>query len=858
MGNCATADCKLLSLDSISDVSVGGDIKSSSCNLKAWKFTGKYSIQCTPVELINTTLELDKAATYLVLVLKANNKKEEQYYDFSDSSCNAASVMLSDTFTPRGLKYPFSVLGGVLTKTVYIFYGTEASPLAKAKALKRGLEIEKLLDREGFAASLLTAGEPKPIPTSIITANLNGTSRTAPHLLRIIHDNEISMRGGSNATPAENTPSSLPSSSPSTSVVSSPGDSSLNASHKRSAWSSPDDQQPASTKTIIPALTGLSKLSVPGLALKQSPQTPQTTTPSSSCSPPEQSIHSDRSNLNNSTKPIGLGLPLSGLKLPLAGVGQTPIITSTTAIDSSDEEPPSARRDPPPASDREISPQQESEEDVNEKAMHEDREWKMKDASSVCSEVLPWLCVSGQLPAETLETLLNTGITDIVNTAEMVCPCKYPDYFNYYPIRMRDSPSENIMTYFPHCVAAIDAARKNDGKILVHCHQGVSRSVTLVAAYLMWKDCITAEEAVDKVRESRNVARPNAGFLFRLSQWEAHLMHPQPVNAYRLTPFSDERPAQPVFALERFGIGSSPKSMDSRTTYLITRWRDKKVWLWRGRDCHEVTYQVAEKLVPDICYHAMRTSEDSSDRLRWPGGVVENPILISQDDLKNDSDFIEALQSIDCDIPAKGESFTVSEYAYQPTEFAAWLQRRSASISNAESLKEARDNSKSSSKLQMEQMNVRDMFICNEDRSNFTKDDLYHSEGIDEDDWMNFQESMETEIAIFVKLRGEIRNVDIWFGEISLAEDEFADEHVDKVVDAFKAWTAEVCIILMKQINKKKKKKKKSLKNNENQNRMYPGESLLIGRQLYFHSLEMATMKMRISDFNLDGFLLRM
>ncbi len=54
-----------------------------------------------------------------------------------------------------------------------------------------------------------------------------------------------------------------------------------------------------------------------------------------------------------------------------------------------------------------------------------------------------------------------------------------------------------------------------EGKILVHCHVGVSRSATVVLAYLMLKQNMTLVEAVQKVKEGRGVF-PNRGFLRQL------------------------------------------------------------------------------------------------------------------------------------------------------------------------------------------------------------------------------------------------------------------------------------------------------------------------------------------------------
>ncbi len=50
---------------------------------------------------------------------------------------------------------------------------------------------------------------------------------------------------------------------------------------------------------------------------------------------------------------------------------------------------------------------------------------------------------------------------------------------------------------------------------MVNCVQGVSRSATIVLAFLMLKRHMTAQDAMRKVRENREVS-PNDGFLQQL------------------------------------------------------------------------------------------------------------------------------------------------------------------------------------------------------------------------------------------------------------------------------------------------------------------------------------------------------
>ncbi|KAK1905616.1 Dual specificity protein phosphatase 13 isoform B [Dissostichus eleginoides] len=53
------------------------------------------------------------------------------------------------------------------------------------------------------------------------------------------------------------------------------------------------------------------------------------------------------------------------------------------------------------------------------------------------------------------------------------------------------------------------------GRVFVHCLMGVSRSATLVLAFLMIAEGLSLQEAVAAVRPHRDVC-PNQGFLMQL------------------------------------------------------------------------------------------------------------------------------------------------------------------------------------------------------------------------------------------------------------------------------------------------------------------------------------------------------
>ncbi|XP_029366694.1 dual specificity protein phosphatase 26-like [Echeneis naucrates] len=145
---------------------------------------------------------------------------------------------------------------------------------------------------------------------------------------------------------------------------------------------------------------------------------------------------------------------------------------------------------------------------------------------SHADEVWPRLYVGDQHSAENTADLSRHRITHILNAAHSKRRGQ-PDIYQsmkitYMGVEAHDSCNFDMSVNFQSAADFIHSALSRGGIVLVHCHVGVSRSATLVLAYLMLKQNLTLVEAICAVKENRGVI-PNRGFLRQLIKLDGQL-----------------------------------------------------------------------------------------------------------------------------------------------------------------------------------------------------------------------------------------------------------------------------------------------------------------------------------------------
>lgn len=135
------------------------------------------------------------------------------------------------------------------------------------------------------------------------------------------------------------------------------------------------------------------------------------------------------------------------------------------------------------------------------------------------SEVFPRIWISDHASVCNLQALQDRGIRHIVCAVLGVQPM-FPKHIEYTNLPLRDTSDEDIYKYFDTVAELIHNTLEGDGSILVHCRCGVSRSVTLVCAYLIRYQNMSCAEAIRTIQMRRPVANPIRAFRHQLRSYE--------------------------------------------------------------------------------------------------------------------------------------------------------------------------------------------------------------------------------------------------------------------------------------------------------------------------------------------------
>mmetsp|Transcript_64901 Transcript_64901/g.193428 ORF Transcript_64901/g.193428 Transcript_64901/m.193428 type:complete len:366 (-) Transcript_64901:95-1192(-) len=167
-----------------------------------------------------------------------------------------------------------------------------------------------------------------------------------------------------------------------------------------------------------------------------------------------------------------------------------------------------------------------------------------------CDQILPCLYLGGVQAVADTQSVVEQGIRAVC------CCCRELEFPSsdwcqdlvYFRVDVEDMGAEPIDLYFPEAAEFIHSWVSREQPVLVHCRAGVSRSASVVIAYLIAYQGYTLHDAFFLVRSHRSIVTPNLGFMEKLGDFEEAQRGHEPtieINKYESWYTSPERAAVP-------------------------------------------------------------------------------------------------------------------------------------------------------------------------------------------------------------------------------------------------------------------------------------------------------------------------
>ncbi len=145
------------------------------------------------------------------------------------------------------------------------------------------------------------------------------------------------------------------------------------------------------------------------------------------------------------------------------------------------------------------------------------------------TEILPNLYLSDSSAGNDMKFIVEKNIKLIINCAN---ECNIPDFITtqqlsicYIRHPLRDASDEQISSILDSCVEQIRATLLRGDGVIVHCMKGMSRSASIVLAYLIRyglslddQQKMTYDDAFDYVLQRHKIS-PNIGFCIALKEY---------------------------------------------------------------------------------------------------------------------------------------------------------------------------------------------------------------------------------------------------------------------------------------------------------------------------------------------------
>ena len=134
------------------------------------------------------------------------------------------------------------------------------------------------------------------------------------------------------------------------------------------------------------------------------------------------------------------------------------------------------------------------------------------------NEIVDGIYLGSINSAYDFEQLKKIGITHVLSAISGF-DIPFPNDFKYLVINALDTENTNLFSIFEQTNKFIENTIDSGGKLLVHCKAGRSRSAAILCAYIISKFGMPVDEALNAIKNKRNIIEPNPGFVKQLNEY---------------------------------------------------------------------------------------------------------------------------------------------------------------------------------------------------------------------------------------------------------------------------------------------------------------------------------------------------
>lgn len=143
------------------------------------------------------------------------------------------------------------------------------------------------------------------------------------------------------------------------------------------------------------------------------------------------------------------------------------------------------------------------------------------------TQLLSFVYVGSQTDACDADVIRRHGITHVLNVSANCPQSEHVDQENFMRVPVNDGYADKLLPHFKQAFQFLDNVRRSNGRCLVHCLAGISRSPTMAIAYIMQHLAMSQDDAYRYVKARRPSISPNFNFLGQLLEFERQLQQQQ-------------------------------------------------------------------------------------------------------------------------------------------------------------------------------------------------------------------------------------------------------------------------------------------------------------------------------------------